>query len=180
MALRVKKPTNTDNEDKVIEISAQMQGSLNFKDPVNLKINGDFSGDLDTKGTLTIGENANVTANINGDNVIIAGKVIGDIKASKMLVLMPTANLQGDVETPKLNIVEGAIFQGHCNMTGETKSFYSEKLLNVSEVADYLEINTNEIEELANSGQIPGKKDGNAWKFERDQIENWAASGKVK
>ncbi len=176
MALRARRPVNNDNEDKVIEISAQMQGSLNFKDPVNLKINGDFTGDLDTKGTLTIGENANVIANINGDNVVIAGKVTGDIKASKMLVLMPTAYLKGNVTAPKLNIVEGAIFQGHCNMTGEAP----EALLDVSEVAAYLEINSGEIEELANSGQIPGKKEGESWKFEKRQIDSWAASGKVK
>ena len=40
--------------DKTVEIDAQMQGSLTFSDPVNLKINGQFQGSLDTKGTLTI------------------------------------------------------------------------------------------------------------------------------
>ena len=180
MALRVRKPVNTDNSDKVIEISAQMQGSLNFKDPVNLKINGDFTGDLDTKGTLTIGESANVTANINGDNVVIAGKVAGDIIAAKMLVLMPTANLKGNIKAPKINIVEGAIFQGHCNMTGEEPTPANEPLLDITEVAEYLEINTGEIEELANSGQIPGTKEGDSWKFEKQKIDSWASSGKVK
>jgi len=172
MALRTKKEeVKKDQNDKTIEINAQMQGSLTFKDPVNLRINGDFAGDLITRGTLSIGNSASVSANINGDNIIIAGKVNGDITASQMLTLMPTAKLQGNISSPKLNIVEGALFQGHCQMT--------ESLLNINEVAKYLEIDIQEIEGLANSGKIPATRSGDSWKFERSQIESWVSSVKV-
>ena len=50
----------------------------------------------------------------------------------------------------------------------------------MTEVASYLEINIKEIENLANSGKIPGIKEGSDWKFDRNKIDNWAASGKVK
>src|SRR5271165_2118334 len=106
-------------EEKVIEINAQMEGSLIFSDPVNLKIHGRYTGKLDTRGTLTIGATAQVEAHIVGENVIIAGKVKGNVIAKKMLVLMPTSVLHGDISTPKLNIVEGAIFQGRCQMLDE-------------------------------------------------------------
>jgi len=172
MALRGRKSYKEQEEEKTIEISAQMQGSLTFKDPVNLKIYGHFSGSLDTKGTLTIGESARVEANINGDNIVIGGKVDGDIQANTMLVLMPTATLLGNISTPKLNIVEGAVFQGHCQMI-------KEHLLNIDEVAKYLEIDMSEIETLANSGQIPGVKNGDGWKFEQEKIEHWAAAGRI-
>ena len=62
----------TDNAEKKIEINAQMQGSLSFKDPVNLKINGNFNGTLDVKGTLTIGNTAFVEAHISGENIAAA------------------------------------------------------------------------------------------------------------
>ena len=182
MGLRGRKTPTNQEEDKPVEINAQMQGSLTFKDPVSLKINGEFSGSLETKGTLSIGSNAIVTASIIGDNIIIAGKLNGDILAHKMLTLMPTAVLRGDISTPKLNIVEGAIFQGKCKMIEETASTstISEDLLDIDEVAKYLEIDMEEIEALANSGKIPGKKAGDRWKFERAQIDHWAASGRVK
>ena len=112
MVLGSRKKNKMEDNTKEIEISAQMQGSLKFNDPVNLKINGNYKGDLDAKGTLTIGENANVEANIKGDNVIIAGRVVGDIKAKKMLVLMEKANVLGNISTPKINIVEGLFFKG--------------------------------------------------------------------
>ena len=168
-----RRPTKDEHQEpKVIEINAQMEGSLTFSDSVNLRINGQFNGGLNTKGTLTIGETANVQANVVGDNIIIAGKVKGDITAYKMLVLMPTATLKGNINTPKLNIVEGAIFHGRCEM--------SSGFMNMEDVARYLEIDTKEIETLASSGQIPAVKQGSTWKFERDQIDEWAASAKVE
>ena len=84
---------------------------------------------------------------------------------------MPTATLKGNISTPKLNIVEGALFQGNCQMF--------EGLLNIDEVAKYLEIDLPEIEELANSGKIPATRSGNSWKFERNKIENWASSDRL-
>ena len=159
-------------EEKTIEINAQMQGTLSFKDPVNLKINGNFQGTLDTRGTLTIGNLANVEAHIGGDNIVVAGKVKGDVIAKKMLVMMPTAVLTGNISTPKLNIVEGAIFQGQCQMIDE--------FLNIDEVAKYLELDITSISQLADAGNIPAKRSGDTWTFERKRIDEWAASGKIK
>ena len=163
---------NKEQDEKSIEINAQMQGSLVFSDAVNLKINGKFSGQLESRGTLTIGQSASVDANINGDNIVIAGKVRGNILAKKMLVLMPTAILTGDVSTPKLNIVEGALFQGRCQMMDD--------FLSIDEVSNYLEIDKPSIVELAASGKIPAFRENEQWKFERVKIDQWATSGKVK
>ena len=161
-----------EQEEKSIEINAQMQGTLTFSDPVNLKINGRFNGQLESRGTLSIGQTASVDANINGDNIVIAGKVRGNIVAKKMLVLMPSAILSGDISTPKLSIVEGAIFQGRCQMMDD--------FLNVEEVANYLEIDKPSIVELASSGKIPAVRENEQWKFERAKIDQWATSGKLK
>lgn len=162
----------TSNEEKKIEINAQMQGSLSFKDPVNLKINGNFNGTLDVKGTLTIGDTAFVEAHINGENIVIAGKVRGDVVAKKMLVLMPSAVLTGNITTPKLNVVEGALFQGQCQMIEES--------MNVDDVSKYLQIDVGAIIDLANNGKIPARKSGDSWNFERSKIDSWAATGAME
>jgi excisionase family DNA binding protein len=171
MMLKGRKPPIIEPEEKSIDISAQMQGTLSFKDPVNLKINGNFKGTLEVRGTLTIGSSAFVEAHITGDNIIVAGKVRGDIIAKKMLVLMPGTVLTGNISTPKLNIVEGAVFQGMCQMIEDT--------LTVDEVSMYLEIEPSAIIELAKTGEIPASKNGDEWIFQRSKIDSWASTGKV-
>ncbi|MCK5581518.1 MAG: polymer-forming cytoskeletal protein [Candidatus Omnitrophica bacterium] len=174
MALRSRKAQREPEEpkEKSIDINAQMQGTLAFKDPINLKINGNFNGTLECRGTLTIGAAAFVEAHITGDNIIVAGKVRGDIVAKKMLVLMPSSVLTGNISTPKLNIVEGAIFQGKCQMGVDNT-------MDIEDVAKYLEIDSPSILELVNQGKIPATKRGDSWIFEREKIDNWAATGKV-
>lgn len=109
-------------ESKLIDIETGMQGNIKFSGPINLRINGSFDGELETKGTLIIGESANVKASIiKGEHINIQGKVKGDITCHH-LELSRTARLVGNVETSELVINEGAIFKGKCQMpTGDEK-----------------------------------------------------------
>jgi len=158
-------------EEKILDVDAAMQGSLSFKEPVSLRINGKFEGSLETKGNLTIGPTALVLADIIGDNVIIGGKVKGRITAKDRLTLLPSAIVEGDIYPAKLNIAEGAILEGRCLMLHD--------FLNSEELARYLEVDLNSILEWANSGKVPAVKEGEHWKFERKAIDSWIASGKI-
>ena len=107
-------------EDKTINIEAGMQGNLKFTGPVNLRLNGEFEGDLEARGVLIIGEKANVKAKtVKGDNITISGKVEGDVICSKRLELSASARVIGNVETPTLVIAEGALLKGDCQMPVE-------------------------------------------------------------
>ncbi len=170
MALRDRKKDGFD--DKVLDVDASMQGTLSFKDPVNLRINGKFEGNLETRGILTIGPEANVEAHIVGEDVVIAGRVKGEILAKKRLSLQSTAVVEGKVRTAKLSIQEGAILEADCKMLHD--------LLNPQELAQYLEVDVNSVLEWATSGKMPGQKEGSNWRFERQAIDEWVASGKIK
>lgn len=158
-------------EEKILDVDAAMQGSLSFKDPVNLRINGKFEGNLETRGNLTIGQTATVNADISGDNIIIGGRIKGRVTARERLTLLPTAIVEGDIYPAKLNIAEGAILEGNCLMLHD--------FLNAEELARYLEVDLSSILEWANSGKVPGLKEGSNWKFERKAIDSWVALGKV-
>lgn len=104
-------------DEKIIDIQTGMQGNVKFSGPINIRISGEFEGELETKGILIIGEKANVKAKIiKGENITISGKVKGDILSSKRLVLSSTAKVIGNVETPVLIVNEGAILKGECQM----------------------------------------------------------------
>lgn len=159
------------SEEKILDVDAAMQGSLVFKDSINLRINGKFEGSLEARGNLTIGQTAIVNADISGDNIIIGGKVKGRITAREMLTLLPTAVVEGDVYPSKLNIAEGAILEGKCSMLSD--------FLNPEELARYLEVDLNSIMEWANSGRMPADREGETWRFDRKAIDSWVASGKI-
>jgi excisionase family DNA binding protein len=158
-------------EEKILDVDVAMQGNLTFKDPVNLRINGRFEGTLETRGNLTIASTATVSADIMGDNVIIDGKVKGKIIAKERLTLLPSSIVVGEIYPAKLNVAEGAVFEGRCCMLHD--------FMSADELAHYLEVDLNSVLEWANSGKIPGLKEGNDWKFERKTIDSWVASGKV-
>jgi len=166
------------NEKKILEVDASMQGTLMFKDPVNLRINGSFEGKLDTKGSLIIGENASVHADINGDEIIIGGKITGNIVAVNSLKVLSNAHIVGDINTPSLSVETGAIIHGKCQML--TGASMKGGIFNIDELAKYLEVEVSNILEWANSGKIPAFKEGNDWKFERPRIEEWIAKEKAK
>ena len=158
-------------EEKILDVDAAMQGSLSFKDPVNLRINGKFEGNLDTRGNLTIGSTAVINADIIGDNIIVGGRIKGKITAKERLTLLPQAIVEGHIYPARLNVAEGAILEGQCSMLHD--------FLNSEQLAKYLEVELNSIMEWANSGKMPGNKEGNDWKFERKAIDSWVAAGKI-
>ena len=169
--------------EKVLDVDASMQGSLSFKDPVNLRINGRFEGLLNTKGNLMIGEHASVNADITGESIIVAGKVNGNISALKELKLISPACVVGDLSTPLLSIAEGAIFDGNCKMLAKAKPEEGHRqsiMMTPEELAKYLEVEVGIISEWVNSGKIPGMKEGDTWRFDRTRIDEWVAEGKIK
>jgi excisionase family DNA binding protein len=167
---------------KVLDVDAAMQGSLVFKDPVNLRINGRFEGTLNTKGNLMIGEHAIVNADIIGDSIVIAGKVNGNVHAIKDIKLISPACVVGDVRTPLLSVAEGAVLEGTCHMLAKSKDEAASRynMMSTEELAKYLEVDMGMINEWVNAGKLPAMKEGDAWKFDRARVDEWVASGKIK
>ncbi len=107
-------------KEKVLDIEAKMEGNLKFNTPTNLRINGSFVGELETKGTLIIGEKADVKAKvIKGENIIIAGKINSNIVSTKCLELSSSAKVTGNIKAPILVVKQGAMLKGHCRVSVE-------------------------------------------------------------
>jgi len=178
----IRRRSREEVQEKILEVDATMQGTLKFRDPVNLRINGSFEGTLDIRGNLTIGESAVVKAFIEGENIVVAGRVYGNIVASKELKLAPQAHVTGNITTPRLSILEGAVFEGECHMISEAKEATgaTKNMLTAEELAKYLEVDTSMIFEWANSGKLPGVKEKDAWIFNKVTVDEWVANGKVK
>lgn len=167
--------------EKILDVDASMQGSLVFKDPVNLRINGRFEGTLNTKGNLMIGENASVSADITGDSIVVAGKINGNIHATKELKLIAPACVVGDIRAPLLSVAEGAVLEGNCRMLSKSRAHEvgSRDLFTTDEIAKYLEVDQSLIMDWVNSGKLPATKNGDEWMFDKSKVDEWVASGKI-
>ena len=176
MALRGQRQEESETE-KWIEVAASMTGTLTFKDPVNLRITGQFEGTLDAKGNLSIGEKANVKATIQCEVITIGGTVTGGITASGRVELLSTARVTGKVLSPRLIVHDGAILQGPVEMLeGRGTSPW----MTVEELARYLEVESETVSQWAQGGRLPAQREGNQWRFDRAKIEEWLAHEKIK
>ncbi|SFL83363.1 bactofilin family protein [Pelosinus propionicus] len=100
--------------ETIIGKDTMMKGTITGKGA--LRIDGQFEGDINTTGSIVIGENAKVTAQCKGMNATIAGVVYGNIDISEKLELLPTSQIYGDIKAGILSVGEGAIFKGACEM----------------------------------------------------------------
>ncbi len=90
-------------------------GEANFK--AMMRVDGHFSGRItSSSGTLIVGANGKVDANIEVANAVIHGNINGDIIATQRLELGRAAKVHGNIQTPSLIIEQGAIFEGSCKM----------------------------------------------------------------
>ena len=90
-------------------------GEANFK--AMMRVDGHLSGRINSSsGTLIVGANGKVDANIEVAVAIVHGTVNGDIIATQRLELGRASKLNGNIQTASLMIEPGALFEGTCKM----------------------------------------------------------------
>jgi cytoskeletal protein CcmA (bactofilin family) len=93
----------------------EVTGEANFK--AMMRIDGHLSGRVSSSsGTLIVGANGKVDANIEVAVAVIHGTINGDIIATQRLELGRAAKVNGNIQTPSLVIEQGAVFEGSCKM----------------------------------------------------------------
>jgi len=93
----------------------EVTGEANFK--AMMRVDGHLSGRVSSSsGTLIVGANGKVDANIEVAVAVIHGTINGDIIATQRLELGRAAKVNGNIQTPSLVIEQGAVFEGSCKM----------------------------------------------------------------
>lgn len=90
-------------------------GQLSFAGSV--RIDGEFTGEINSEGTLILGKDARVSGQINVAQLVLSGRIDGDIVVTKQTTMHKTAFLTGNIVTPVLVMEEGATLQGTVQMT---------------------------------------------------------------
>jgi cytoskeletal protein CcmA (bactofilin family) len=120
------RPVTTDSESMARDIKegrlsgfvghgTVLTGETNFQ--AMLRVDGVLQGTVSSEaGTLIVGSNGQVDANVAVASATVNGTVNGDIVATEKLHLGRTARVVGNVQTPRIVIEEGAILEGSCSM----------------------------------------------------------------
>jgi cytoskeletal protein CcmA (bactofilin family) len=104
---------------KSVVIRGELSGSE------DLYLDGEVEGDINLRDhKLVIGPNGKIKASISARDIVIHGRVTGNVSASERAELKRSCSLTGDISTQRVVIEDGAFFKGAIDIkeTKESKS----------------------------------------------------------
>ena len=101
---------NTNTSKNALGSDVEIKGNIKFTG--ELTFDGKLDGEIQTEGTLNLGDSAVINGNITAQSVIVRGKVNGNISAREKIDIKNKAELFGDIRATKLAIEEGVTFVG--------------------------------------------------------------------
>ena len=101
---------SSNGSKNILNSDVELKGTLRFSG--ELSFDGKLEGDINSDGTLSLGDNAVVKGTIEVGSVIVRGKINGNLVAKDKIEIKAKAELFGDVRASKLVIEEGVTFVG--------------------------------------------------------------------
>lgn len=98
----------------IIGPELSIDGDLTSEEDV--RIEGRVLGRVTTQGAVDVGPGGQVTSEVTGRTVNVAGTVTASVNASERVDLLAGGRLIGDVKAPRLTIADGATFRGKVDM----------------------------------------------------------------
>jgi len=116
----------TSKDQKIVEEELNNSNNLiikgttivgNLESQGNIRIEGNFIGNVKSKSKIILGKSSYVEGGILAPRAEIDGEVKGKIKISELLILKPSAVIKSDIITKNINVESGAVFNGKCKMS---------------------------------------------------------------
>jgi cytoskeletal protein CcmA (bactofilin family) len=98
-------------EQATIGKGLMIKGEINGSE--SLYIDGKVEGSVNLPGNrVTVGRNGQVAANITAREIVVLGKVRGNVTATDRVDIRAEGSLSGDVSAARISIEDGAFFKG--------------------------------------------------------------------
>jgi len=78
----------------------------------HVRIAGNFKGDINVRGDLTIEPGAKVTGSVRAEKVTIAGELVGNVESAVHVELLQSGALAGDLKAGSLSVAAGSRMRG--------------------------------------------------------------------
>lgn len=94
---------------------SSIEGTIEFKG--TMRLDGRVKGKISSNGgTLIVGEEAVIHADIVAGAIIVMGEVSGTIQAEERLEVYPPGRVNGDIKAAVISIEPGGMLNGNCTM----------------------------------------------------------------
>ena|SRR5947209_19586411 len=103
-----------------LDSGSHMDGELRFE--TSFRIDGKFTGSIVSDGDLMVGEGGEIEGELSIGRIFVSGTIRGKVRASRRVQIAPSGKVFADLETPSLEIEDGALFEGRCSMMREGES----------------------------------------------------------
>ncbi|MER3421821.1 MAG: hypothetical protein C4290_15415, partial [Chloroflexota bacterium] len=114
-ALRTSPPSSTPTPSvSLIDRESHFAGT--YRTPHDLRIDGRYEGEIECRGSVFVGETAQVHARVIAGNVIIAGQFEGEIACDNRFEILPSGRVSASVSAAVTVVHEGAFYQGELRM----------------------------------------------------------------
>jgi cytoskeletal protein CcmA (bactofilin family) len=91
--------------------SLEIRGNISGEE--DLQIDGTVEGSISLPGhRLTVGNTAHLTSEIASREVVVCGKVTGNLRARDRVEIKKDGSVVGDITTARISIEDGAHFKG--------------------------------------------------------------------
>ncbi len=125
------------DQDQAESVSTTLGSGTSFDGVIDteesLRIDGTFEGTLNCDGTLVIGKEAEVKAEIMAGTAIIDGRIEGNITAHKKIEIQGNGEIYGDLSAPVLHIERGVTLEGNCTINTGTEENEEAKVTSIEE-----------------------------------------------
>lgn len=110
--------TTRSRDAAVIGPSIHVEGTLRGEE--DLVIEGRVNGTVKLQGhSLTVGSHGQINADIYAHTIVVEGSVEGDLFGAERVVIKKSANIRGNITSPKVSLEEGARFKGAIEMDAQ-------------------------------------------------------------
>jgi len=107
-------------KESVIAAGLTIEGKI--EGAGHVRIAGDFKGDVNVQGNLTIEAGAHLTGGVKADTVIVGGQLDGNIDAASRVELLQTGVLNGELKAGSLTVAAGSRMRGKAEFGWDEKS----------------------------------------------------------
>jgi cytoskeletal protein CcmA (bactofilin family) len=94
----------------VVDEGTKITGNIHAEN--SFAFSGTLAGDLIALGDVRIETTAEIIGNVSGENVWIAGKIKGNVRATKHLHIRAEGSVDGEISYQTIEIEDGAVISG--------------------------------------------------------------------